>query len=117
MPELIRGGCLCNRDSWDAIRDVDIRCKGLSPEREREARLGQHGCDSFSHGPVSSLCNPILLWTIAHSVLPHNPCLCGETKDSRRHILPSLVISQRLDLRTMMVLSVRLERFESLEGV
>src|SRR5882724_11525524 len=77
----------------------------------------KHGCDSFSHGPVSSLCNSILLWPISHRVLTHNPCICGETKEDRRHVLPSFIIAQGLDLRIQMVLSIGFECFERFKGV
>jgi len=50
-------------------------------------------------------------------VLTHNPCICGETKEGRRHVLPSFIIAQGLDLRIQMVLSIGFECFERFKGV
>ena len=117
MPEFIRSCSFRDCRGRKAIPDMDISSKGLAPERSRESRLGEHSCDPLSNRSVCSLCYPVLLRPIAHSVLSSNPGICSVLQECIGHVFTALVISQSIDLCTMVVLSIGLEGLESLEGV
>jgi len=89
----------CTYDAW------------ASPRRKREARLDNMAV-TLQHGPISSLCTPFCcgrLRTVCCRTIPASVVKRRKAED----IIPSLIISKGLDLRTMVVLSVRLERFEA----
>src|SRR6266545_6823550 len=44
----------------------------LSPECFGQARLRKHCRDPFPQYPICPLCNPILLWSVSHRMLPNN---------------------------------------------
>jgi hypothetical protein len=72
VPEFIRSSALDAR-SRATIAHMHKGAKSFTPELTRETRLIEHGSHPFRKNAVRSLCNSILLRTIANGVLALNP--------------------------------------------
>src|SRR6266498_4085875 len=76
IPKLIWCRTLQSR-CGTTIQNMNKCSQTLSPECFGQARLRKHCRDPFPQYPICPLCNPILLWSVSHRMLP-NDSICLE---------------------------------------
>lgn len=68
-------------------------------------RFLEHGCYTLFEGAIDLLCHSILLWPIAHGVLPFNAMLIAELSKRIAHVFAFFVVAQNAYLSLCAVLS------------
>ena len=84
----------------------------IPPERSRQPCFVEQSNGVLHDGAVGTLSNSILVWLSPDSVLAMDAMLSTERLPFQRHVFPSLVIAQSLDLAVQLVLSKCLELLE-----